>query len=392
MKPIFVFPLLVSIFLLGNLSAQGPDTLWLQTNLWTKTYGGTLGDAGYSIEKTSDGGFIIGGVTNSFGAGFCDLYLIKIDSLGTVLWERVFGGERSEFGFSVKETPDSGFIVVGYTWSFGSGLQDIYLVKTDREGRVEWTRTFGGENYERGQSVTLTRDGGYVIVGTTWSYGAGEQDIYCIKIDEKGNTRWSKTYGGMFQDMGYHVEQTFDGGFILVGVTTSFGKGEQDVYLVKSDSLGNIIWSKTYGGIKSDFGRCVRQTEDGGYIITGYTTSYGNGGSDIYIIKTDGGGDTLWTRTVGGSGTDGSNSILQTGDGGYIIAGWTKSFGAGDYDVYAVKTDSTGTLQWSRTFGGPDWDRGNAVAYAHDGGFIITGHTRLSGKNEADVYVIKINP
>ncbi len=382
----------IGILLVFDLYAQSPDTLRMLTTGWTKMYGGKRGDAGYSIQQTSDWGFIITGVTNSFGSGFCDVYLIKTDSKGDTLWTRRYGGTKSDFGFSVKETSDGGYVVAGYTWSFGAGAQDVYLIKTDINGDIQWTRTYGGKNYDRGQSVQQTSDGGYIVAGYTWSFGSGRQDVYLIRTNTEGDTIWTKTYGGMLDDAGYSVLETPEEGFIITGVTNSFGSGAQDVYLIKTDENGDVIWTKSYGGIGDDFGRSVQHTRDGGYIIGGYSNSFGSGAQDVYLIKTDENGDTVWTKTIGGKKIDGCGSIQESSDGGYIIVGWTRSFGAGDYDVYLIKTDINGNVQWTRMFGGPEWDKGNSVQQTNDGGFIITGHTISFGSEKADVFLIKVVP
>jgi hypothetical protein len=214
------------------------------------------------------------------------------------------------------------------------------------EPQVEWEKTFGGTKSDWGYSVQQTRDGGYIIVGWTESFGAGGLDVYLIKVDANGNMQWSKTFGG--GDGGSSVQQTRDGGYIIVGWTRSFGAGLADVYLIKVDANGNMQWSKTFGCRGDDRGYSVQQTSDGGYIIVGYTESYGAGGEDVYLIKVDANGNMQWSKTFGGSGDDGGSSVQQTSDGGYIIVGWTRSFGAGWYDVYLIKL-GLGTIPTTTT-------------------------------------------
>ncbi len=355
---------------------------------WTKTYGGSDYDYGYSVQQTQDG-YIIAGYTCSFGVGGADVYFIKTDANGNVEWTKTYGGRYDDWGYSVQQTQDSGFIIAGKTYSFGAGYEDVYLIKTDANGNVEWTKTYGGSGWDCGYSVQQTQDGGYIIAGYTFSFGAGYADVYLIKTDANGNVEWTKTYGGSDDDRGYSVQQTQDGGYIIAGETESFGAGGADVYLIKTDANGNVEWTKTYGGSDYDWGFSVQQTQDGGFIIAGVTSSFGAGSYDVYLIKTDANGDVEWTKTYGGSYDDWGKSVQQAQDGGYIIAGWTYSFGAGRCDVYLIKTDANGNVEWTKTYGGSDDDCGYSVQQTQDGGFIIAGKTESFGAGECDVYLIK---
>ena len=271
------------------------------------------------------------------------LFLILLLALSALAgWTRTYGGSSYDYGESVAQTSDGGYIVAGYTYSFGAGGYDVYLVKTDAVGDTIWTRTYGGFDVDFGYSVAQTSDGGYIVAGETYSFGAGGSDVYIVKTDAVGDTLWTRTYGGSDYDYGRSVAQTSDGGYIVAGYTASFGAGSWDVYLVKTDGLGDTIWTRTYGGSDGDYSNSVAQTSDGGYIAAGYTSSFGAGYNDVYLVKTDAVGDTIWTRTYGGGNTDKGYSVAQTSDGGYIVAGYTRSFGAGEDDVYLVKTDSLG--------------------------------------------------
>jgi len=354
---------------------------------WEKTFSGTYAAAGYSVQQTSDGGYIIAGWAQIFDTSMCDMYLIKTDSSGNEVWSKTFGGTHSDKGYSVQQTTDGGYIVAGVTSSSGAGASDVYLVKTDSSGNEVWSKTFGGTSTDEGYSVRQTLDGGYIIAGWSQSFGAGSWDVYLVKTDSLGNLVWSKTFGGTATDYGHSVQQTSDGGYIIAGSTSSFGAGNYDVYLIKTDSSGNEVWSKTFGGTSTDEGYSVRQTTDRGYIIAGHTSSFGAGHYDIYLIKTDSSGNEVWSKTFGGTGTDEGYSVRQTLDGGYIIAGFTESFGAGSRDVYLVKTDPWGNEVWSKTFGGTGWDYGYSVQQTSDGGYIIAGET---GADYSDVYLIKL--
>ncbi len=345
-------------------------------------------DYAYSVQQTKDEGYIIAGYTLSFGEGNRDAYLIRTDVNGETLWTKTYGGSNTDYAWTIQQTKDDGFIIGAHSGSFGAGSHDVYLIKTDLIGNVIWSRVYGGSNADGAYSLQQTTDGGFIIGAHVNSFGAGLHDVYLIKIDNSGDTLWTKTFGGSGEDRFRELHQTADGGFILVSETLSFGAGNSDVYLVKTDSIGNLIWTKTYGGNSSDYGYSVRQTTDGGYIIAGYTQSFGAGGTDVYIIKTDNSGNLVWTKSYGGSSADYGYSVRQTTDGGYIIVGYTESFGEAG-DVYLIRIDSNGDLIWSKVFGGLQTDYGWSVRQTIDGGFIIAGYTRSFGSGNEDVYLIK---
>ncbi len=358
------------------------------TPTWTKTFGGTGADVGYSVSPTSDGGYIITGSTKSFGAGQDDVYLIKTDAQGNTIWTKTFGGTDEDRGRCVSAISDEGYIVAGWTYSFGAGNRDVYLIRTDAQGNAVWTKTFGGIGGEEGWAVSLTSDGGYIVTGIIHSFD-GDRDVYLLKTDAQGNAIWTKTFGGTNWDEGWAVLPTSDGEYIVAGRTLSFGAGNYDVYLIKTDAQGNAVWTKTFGGADLDAAWSVLPSDDGGYIITGLTKSFGAGEEDVYLIKTDAQGNAVWTKTFGGAYWDQGYSLLSTSEGGYIVAGRTLSFGAGNYDVYLIKTDAQGNAVWTKTFGGDDKDVGFSVSSTRDGGYIITGLTKSFGAGEEDVYLIK---
>jgi hypothetical protein len=384
MKKSIFLTVLVGLFLVSTVLADPGDTLW------TRTYGGSASDVSYAIEETSDGGYIVAGATKSFGAGDWDFYLLKIDTDGDTLWTRAYGGSALDMGSWVRETLDGGYILAGQTSSFGAGGNDVYVVKTDANGDTLWTSTYGGSADDRAYSVQQTSDGGYIIAGDTESFGAGCSDAYLVKTDSYGDTLWTRTYGGSFDDMGYSVQETSDSGYVLAGATMSFGAGIFDFYLVKTDANGDTLWTRTYGGPGPELSERVQQTADGGYILAGSTMSFGAGAFDVYLVKTDANGDALWTSTYGGSANDYGRSARQTSDGGYIIAGDTESFGAGYLDVYLLKTDSSGDTLWTRTYGGSSEDVAYSVQQTTDGEYIATGWTMSFGAGGYDVYVLRV--
>lgn len=270
---------------------------------------------------TSDSGYIV------VGTSCHDVYLIRVDKDGDTLWTRAYGSPAFEYGYSLDQTSDGGYIIAGYTehWS-----ADVYLVKTDADGDTFWTKTYGDTFWDAGWSVRQTSDAGYIIAGMTNSFDTvwHHSDVYVVKTDADGNMLWKKPYGGTYSDYGFSVEEASDSEYVIVGYTGSFGVTRWWVYLLKIDVHGNVIWMKT---LKEGQGYSLQKTRDGGYIIAGTS------GGDVCLIRTDADGDTVWTETYGGTDVDLGYAVRQTSDGGYIVVGETRSYGAGESDVYLIK-------------------------------------------------------
>jgi hypothetical protein len=258
---------------------------------FAKTYRGPDNDHASSVQQTSDGGYIVAGRTNSFGAGNYDAFLVKTDANGNLEWAKTYGGTSADFAYSVQQTSDGGYILTGYTESFGAGGRDIFLIKTDANGNLEWAKTYGGTAWDEARSVQQTSDGGYIVAGYTRSFGpVWNGEFFLIKTDANGNLQWAKTYGGLGWDQASSVQQTSDGGYIVAGFTAAFGAGAYDLFLIKTDADGNVEWAKTYGGTSYDVASSVQQTSDYGYIVAGFTASFGAGFYDAFLVKTDANG------------------------------------------------------------------------------------------------------
>jgi hypothetical protein len=351
-----------------------------QVTTFLNTVGGpTNYDYANSIQQTTDGGYITAGMTASFGAGNTDIYVVKTDSTGTQLWTKTYGGTMDEQAYGIQQTTDGGYIIAGTTNSFGSGGDDVYLIKTDINGILTWSKTFGGVNGDLGYSVQQTTDGGYIVGGYRYET-VGNYNYYLIKTDASGTLLWTKTFGGSGADHGMCVIQTADGGYVIAGDTYSFGL-QGGLYVVKTDSNGTESWSKTYGNYMGGNEKIViQQTADGGYVIC--TSNNELGDYDACVIKTDGSGNVTWATNydMGSTGERGY-TVKQASDGGYIIGGSAGSVGA-----YLIKTSTTGAVQWSKTYYAYSV---RGVTQTTDGGFVATGIGFSNGSDE--VLLLKVD-
>ncbi|UCE38149.1 MAG: Ig-like domain-containing protein [Thermoplasmata archaeon] len=391
------------LILVGSTASfgAGKNDVWLiktdidGNEIWNRTYGGEAIDNGYSVQETSDGGLFVAGSTNSFGDGKSDLWVIKTENYGNEIWNRSLGGNNDDAGYWAQQTSDGGFIITGIINSWGSSGQDAWLVKLDKSvgmtKLVKINRTYGGSLADYGWSVLETSDGGFIVTGYTQNYGAGNYDAWLIKTGKYGYEKWNKTFGGVESDGAYAFNKTFDGGFIITGYTRSWGAEDSNAWLIKTDKYGNEQWNKTYGGPGRDIGRSVRQTSDGGYIICGQTTSWGAEGTNAWLIKTSDIGKEEWNFTYGGSKGDYGYSVVVANDYGYVIAGITESFGINPSvdNAWLIKTYANGKEHWNRTYGGVDDDRAYCVDKTSDGGYVITGETWSWGAGNYDVWLIK---
>jgi len=375
-----------------NESTNIGDFILQPPKQWDKTYGGANTDGGRCVQQTTDGGFIIAGWTDSSGAGGLDVWLIKTDGNGNQIWAQTYGGTQDDWANSVYQTSDGGFIVTGATKSYGPGTPtytNMWLIRTDGSGIKQWDKVFGGVWDDEAWTVEETIDGGYCVIGSvTWHVGAGLADFWLIKTNSNGIEQWNVTFGGTDDDVAFSGHQTSDGGYVLAGGTQSYGQvNYYDVWIVKTDSSGSHQWDQTFGPA-SAMGRSVQETNDGGYIITGYNL-WGLD-QEVWLIKTDSNGNEQWNTTFGGSQDDQCFSVQQTIDGGYILAGWTESYGAGGMDVWLIKTDGSGNKEWDNRYGGIQNDQAFSVKQTNDGGYILAGRTASYGAGMDDVWLIKI--
>jgi len=341
-------------------------------------YGGESAEWGFCVQQTADSGYIVAGTTLSFGAGFYDGWLVRTDARGETLWTCACGGTTGDYFYGVENATGGGFLVVGNTGSFGAGGTDVWLVRTDLHGDSLWTKTYGGTGWDGATSLHTTADSGYVIAGHTSSLGAGEYDGWLLKVDASGETLWTKTYGGTGTDRTYSVDVTSDGGFILTGFYDLSGPLGGDLWLIRTDSLGDTVWTRILPAPGHDAGYRVEETEDGGYIVAGATSSFGAGNYDLWLLRFDARGDTLWTKTYGGSDWDEGRDVRQLSDGGFVVVGWRQTRPPEPGPAWLVRTNAEGDTLWTRNFVGTGGAQGWSLQVTADSGFAIAGSASVS--------------
>ncbi len=357
---ILLFPLIV-LFFFVPLHAQ-----------WAKTYGGSDNDHVLSINQTTDGGYIAAGFAESFGSGGYDAWILKLSSNGDIEWQKTYGGSGYDRFNCIQQTSDGGYVVAGESDSFGD-----WIIKLSSTGDIEWQKTYGSNKFNY---IQQTSDGGYIVASEIHIPGEGRlNDFWILKLTSIGDVEWELAWGGSGEEYTFSIRQASDGGYVVAGGTTSSGAGGYDAWIIKLSSTGVAEWSRTYGGVGSDFPRYIfgnfprthsfQKTSDGGYIVAGSTDSFGTGGYDAWILKLSSNGDIEWQRTYGGSNDDFAYSIHQTSDGGYVFAGETDSFGEFN-DIWILKLSSTGDIEWQKTYGG---NKVLSIQETSDGGYIAAG-------------------
>ena len=390
---------------------------------WQKTYGGVDYDYPNYVKQTNDGGFILAGTTNS------NSWIIKLDITGTVEWQKTFGGTFTDSAYCVQQTSEGGYIFTGSTQSndgdvtANHGGYDVWVVKLNTLGIIEWEKTYGGSANDVAKCIKQTKDDGYIIAAYTDSQDGditlnhGDRDYWIVKLNSVGSIEWQKTYGGSDADEVKSVVQTFDGGFIVAGSTFSNdgdvinNHGGNDYWIIKLDSIGKIQWKKTYGGSGSEFAYGIEETLDKGYVIAGLSTSTNgditenHGFADSWIVKLNEIGTIEWQRTLGGSKFDEAISIKQVKNGGYVFVGQTQSIdgdvtgyhGGVNSDSWIVRLNEIGTIEWQRTLGGSKFDGALCVEQTTDNGFIVLIQTEsvdgdvIANNGKSDFWLVKLN-
>lgn len=406
--------IILFIFLLGNFThAQSSIPLSIQ---WQKSFGGSAAETAKSIVQTPDGGYITAGFSKSsdgnatMNHGNNDVWIVKMDASGNLQWQKSLGGSGDDQANSIRNTSDGGYIVAGFTEStngdvtLNKGFSDYWIIKLNSLGNIEWQKTYGGIYHDIATSVRQTTDGGYVVAGYTSSNTGdvtgnhGSTDYWIIKLDSSGNLQWQKALGGSSGERAFDIQQTNDGGYIVAGDTYSYNGdlttaplGSRDFWIVKLGNSGNIIWEKRFGGSGEDNAYSIAQTADHGYIISGTTTSnngnvtFNNGQGDYWVIKLDTLGSLQWQKTFGGINYDQAYSITQSSDESYLVAGYISTLPAtteaptsASSQYWLVKMDYSGNLLWQKDYGGNQYETAYSVIPTIDGGIVIAG---LSNSN-----------
>jgi len=382
---------IVVVLLLINSHAQSQETPG-------KTFGGWDNDVGLTICQASDGGFLIAGTTRSFGAGSNDIYLVRIDKNGTVIWTRTIGWKHQDAIRSVIAV-DDGFILAGDVWDYGFYRLDIYMMKVDNYGYVVWDQFYGTNSSDLGFKVIPSDDNGYLILGHSTGIEP-RGDLLLIKTDHDGNQEWSQNYGSEYDDYGFDLVQQDNGSILMIGskggffetVHANFKNHDADIYVIKSDKNGNEQWQKTFGGNEHDFGQAISISGDGGFFLFGSSQSYGAGSFDMTLIKTNPEFDEVWRKTYGGLEYEYGMSMDKNAHDDLFLFGTTKSFGLNESaDFYLIKTDNTGEEIWNLIIGGNETELGHQVIATADSGCIVIGQTNSFGEGGFDFLLTKID-
>ncbi len=361
---------------------------------WVKSYGGDKNDQTNSIQQTLDGGYIVAGSTESFGAGNSDLWVLKLSVAGDIEWQIAYGGSDDEGASSIQQTTDGGYIIAGSIRSSGAGSSDFWVLKISPQGGILWSKSYGGGADEDASSIQQTADRGYIIAGSTGSFGAGKGDFWVLKLSSQGDVEWQKTYGGQETDIARSVRQTLDGGYVVAGNTVSFGAGKWDGWILELSPLGDIRWQKTLGGEEVDNAKSIMQTTDGGYIVTGEVHI------DVQILKLSPNREIEWKRAYKSeSGGDLVKCIQQTSNGGYIVTGNTSLSGSTrSMSVWILKLWANGDFEWQKSYGAGFDDFAQALHPTNDGGYVVAGYTHSFGagldprwhEGDSDSWILKL--
>ena len=357
-------------------------------------HGKTYGDAGVDevnyVILAAGGGYLLAGNHFNIEQKRREMWIIRSDSLGAILWQKKIGQSTYTSGEAIVATADGGAVVLAVELGDTPEDYDTRLVKLGPQGEVEWSRTYGSYGWDWPNHLIETTDGGYLICGWTDSRHAGGGDLWLVKTDSLGDMQWEHRYGGPAYEEGNHILATADGGYLVTGTTVSYSVGGEDFWILKVNAEGEIMWMRVFGGAGDDDGQFAQPVPGGGFVVLGSTTSYGQGKSDIWLIRLTDEGNIVWSHTFGGAERE-WGAALAIGKEGMVVIGTTLSSGAGQSDIWALKVSHAGEKLWSRTFGGSGLDFGEFIYPTADGGYILAGNTHSFGRGESDIWLIKIN-
>ncbi|MCD6366423.1 MAG: T9SS type A sorting domain-containing protein [Bacteroidales bacterium] len=388
-----------------------------QNILWSKCYGGSYDEHAKSIQQTTDGGFVVAGISASTNGdvsgnhGNYDYWVLRLDAAGDTLWTKCYGGTDDDRAWAIQQTTDGGFVVAGYSQSTDGdvsgnhGSSDFWILRLDAAGDTLWTKCYGGSSWDEALAIQQTTDSGFIVACSSTSTDGdvsgnhGGKDYWVLRLDATGDTLWTKCYGGSDDDYVESIQQTTDSGFVVAGYSQSTdgdvsgNHGYEDSWILRLDAAGNILWTKCYGGSGWDEANAIQQTTDSGFVMAGWSgstdgdVSGNHGGSDSWILRLDATGDTLWTKCYGGSGTDWVDAIRQTTDSGFVVAGGSTSTNGdvsgnyGSYDYWILRLDAAGDTLWTKCYGGSGGDEAYAIQQTIDGGFVVAGYSNSTDGN-----------
>jgi hypothetical protein len=340
------------------------------------------------VIEVTGGGYAIFGTKDMGATNLRDFWLIRTDVNGNHLWNHTYGGTEIDRARNIIEVSTGGFALIGITESYGAGNIDIWLVRVDAAGNHLWNTTFGGPGDDNiVYAVVEATGGGFAIPSATDRFSPGNRDAWLIRTDASGNELWNQTYGGPQDDWADYMVEATGGGFTLQCTTTSFGAGGQDSWLVHTDASGNHVWNQTYGWSGNEISTSIIEVSGGGYAFGAITRSFDPYG-DTLFVRTDASGNHLWNQTFGGAFQDVLFGIDELSNGEFVLTGWSTSFGALDRDLWIVRTDASGNLYWHHTYGGPDIDYGLIIHEVVGGGFIVSGQTESFGGGLEDIWLL----
>jgi hypothetical protein len=344
-------------------------------------------EEGLSIIQTNDSSFIILGNTAE------DLFLLKADRFGNKLWSQYFGGSKVDVIRYLSQTLDGGFLLSGSSESYGPGESDIWIIKAYPSGLIEWNKNYGTSNNEYGGKALENNDGSLFLIGNGDISDSGDQDIWLIKTNSQGDSLWSKTYGGTGDETGHDIISLGDSSYIILGSTSSYGNGGADILLMKIDKEGAEEWSLNYGGTSDEYGQSIIETSDNGFVILSSIESYGDGNNAVNVLRINSSGEIIWEKTFGGGdGVKGSNMIQRTKDENFILTFNSFDHLKNGYDTWVIKINDSGFIEWGRKFNNDDSDFGYSCVSTLDGGYAITGSTFNLGngnKDFGDIWLLK---
>ena len=356
---------------------------------WIRAYGSRLYEKANAIGGYADGGCIVVGETSSFASGGHDIWIIRVNKEGNPIWQKVYGGLKQETANAVIATGDGGALVVGTTESFGSGGRDALAMKINAKGEIEWQKCYGGTGYDLAKTVVADPTGGYIVTGTSDSFGEGSDNVWVFKINTAGVMVYQNVYGGDNWDEANALLCTPDGGLLIVGSTRSWGAGQKDILVVKTTKDGSIEWQKAFGGKGQDVGASVQMSTNGGFIVMGTTESFGEGASDVWIASLKKDGTLEWQKTIGGTGADSAAASARYVSGSIAIVGNSTSFSDGNSDLWLIRISAKGDIEWQKRYGGNNSEYGSGINTAGDDGSFVSGVSWSMGSSGSVFYVLK---